>query len=137
MLLKVLSITSIALGLMGLYSSDSSYSDDDEYEGFTKGQFLLSKEGDKVYAGLPVGSLLAVTADWCGYCVELKKNVKAAGLKMAYYIDATNPDADVKQQMDVLGVKSFPSVFIVGMGGLLAKYTGGRDPESLSANFSK
>lgn len=79
--------------------------------------------------------ILAITADWCGYCKQLKDNVLKAQLIKPfyyYYIDGSNSDSqEIENLMASMGRKSFPKIFIIGDNGILQKYEGDRAPKAL------
>jgi glutaredoxin len=97
---------------------------------------LVLRNGKTYLTGNPKkGVLLAITADWCGYCTKLKNAVKESGIS-SYYFDATdNNNSEIKNKLSELNVNSFPTVFKIDNGGELISYDGSRDPQELRKNF--
>lgn len=100
--------------------------------------FDIQNVHGKLYVMSPMvrpGSMVAVTAEWCGHCVSLKKNVGLARQIypfLAFFVDSEKAGPGKLQQ---IGVQGFPTVFKVLSDGQLEKYEGSRDPRALASAF--
>ncbi len=85
------------------------------------------------------GDMFAVTAEWCGHCTNLKKNVEAAQRlgKFTFFNFTGDASPAHQQAAKQLGVRGFPTVFKVKPYGLLERYEGPRHPEAIASTFSR
>jgi hypothetical protein len=84
---------------------------------------------DPLYPGL-----LAIKVEWCKYCKDLDREVKAAMGWQPFPFYWMNGDAiPARWKMRDMGVDSFPSLFLVLPDGTLCPYGRGRKAESLLA----
>ena len=95
---------------------------------------LISKKGNDWHLNVPMAhsgrAMFAVIADWCHYCKELKKNVTEA--QQTARFPFFHMDGDKNGTFaQTMGVRGYPTIFHVGRDGLLTRYNGGRDKDSL------
>ena len=101
---------------------------------FDKGVTLAHATEASARSGKPV--LALVTADWCGYCQELKRGALADKNVSSWitmnthpvYVDATG---GVPEQAQSLGVHGFPTMVLVREGKEVSRMTGNQPAEAV------
>ena len=97
--------------------------------GFTIKHPKLTKNGK---------GMLAIVADWCGYCKALKPTYQqVAGIVgdafPMFFMDAVKFDSFVTK----MGVSGFPTIKVILENGTTIDYTGDRSLDGLLANICK
>ena len=92
----------------------------------------------KLYVRSPMarpGSMIAIIADWCGHCKNLKKSVALATQRYPFpyfWVDSAEAGPN---KLDSIGVQGFPTIFRVAADGSLEKYEGSREATALAQAF--
>jgi len=99
-------------------------------------------DGDRIVLPGRVPGMLLAHAEWCGHCTRFMPTYAelARDLKCNFY-RIGHKDLNEGNLGKTLGIKSFPTLYIVDANGCLEKYNGGREKadilKGLCAAFHK
>lgn len=82
--------------------------------------------------------MLAVTAQWCRYCQDLKPVYNKVSSMVGTAFPMFNLDVDTNSDaVEKLGVRSFPTLFFIQGNGSLKPYSGTRTVDSFLNEICK